>query len=161
MTTEGALLSMRWGLCSRALATTFHGVGAVFIESTHMASGGRYWSLAELDELRDLTLGRPIHLDGARLFNAEVASGMTAAAMAASSTTVMCCLSKGLCAPVGSLLAGPTDLIEQGIVERKRLGGAMRQAGVLAACGLIALEVMVERLQDDHRTSSSDRRGGG
>jgi threonine aldolase len=126
-------------------------VGAVFIESTHMASGGRYWSLAELEELRGLTGDRPIHLDGARLFNAEVASGTAAAALAASSTTVMCCLSKGLCAPVGSLLAGPSELIEQGVIERKRLGGAMRQAGVLAACGLLALEVMVERLGEDHR----------
>ena len=126
-------------------------VSAVFIESTHMASGGRYWSLAELDQLRALAGERAVHLDGARLFNAEVASGVPAASMAASSTTVMCCLSKGLCAPVGSLLAGPSDLIDRGKLERKRLGGAMRQAGVLAACGLIALEAMVERLADDHR----------
>jgi threonine aldolase len=92
----------------------------------------------------------PIHLDGARLFNAEAATGVGAAAWAAPSTTVMCCLSKGLCAPVGSLLAGPVDVITQGRLERKRLGGGMRQAGVLAAPGLVALRDMVERLPEDH-----------
>ena len=73
-----------------------------------------------------------------------------AASLAAPATTVMSCLSKGLCAPVGSLLAGPVDVIEEGRVERKRLGGAMRQAGVLAAAGLVAMRTMVERLAEDH-----------
>ncbi|MGH9185974.1 MAG: threonine aldolase family protein, partial [Acidimicrobiales bacterium] len=82
--------------------------------------------------------------------NAEVATGITAAEWAACATTVMSCMSKGLGAPIGSLLAGPADLIDAGRVERKRLGGAMRQAGIVAAAGLLALERNVERLAEDH-----------
>jgi threonine aldolase len=93
----------------------------------------------------------PVHMDGARLFNAEVATGITAATYAAEATTVMSCLSKGLAAPVGSLLAGPTDVMVAAREERKRLGGAMRQAGVIAAAGLVALRTMVDRLAEDHR----------
>jgi threonine aldolase len=89
-------------------------------------------------------------MDGARLFNAEVATGVAAAEWAAPVTTVMCCLSKGLCAPVGSLLAGPEDVIGEARLARKRLGGGMRQAGVLAAPGLLALDDMVGRLHEDH-----------
>ena len=92
----------------------------------------------------------PVHMDGARLFNAEAATGVPAAAWAAAATTVMCCLSKGLCAPVGSLLAGAEDVITEGRLARKRLGGGMRQAGVLAAPGLVALREMVDRLPEDH-----------
>jgi threonine aldolase len=92
-----------------------------------------------------------VHLDGARLFNAEVATGVPAATLAGFATTVMCCLSKGLCAPVGSMLAGPADLMAEARAERQRLGGGMRQAGVLAAAGLVALRTMVDRLADDHR----------
>lgn len=123
-------------------------VSCVFVENTHMPSGGVPWPL---DALRELgSLGIPIHLDGARLFNAEVATGTSAARYAAPATTVMCCLSKGLAAPVGSLLAGPADVVAEARVERKRLGGAMRQAGVIAAAGLVALRDMVARLPDDH-----------
>ena len=89
-------------------------------------------------------------MDGARLFNAEVATGVDAARFAAPVTTVMSCLSKGLCAPVGSVLAGPVDVMDEARVERLRLGGAMRQAGVIAAAGLVALRTMVERLAEDH-----------
>jgi threonine aldolase len=92
----------------------------------------------------------PVHLDGARLFNTEAATGVAASVWAAPVTTVMCCLSKGLCAPVGSLLAGPDEVIDRARLERKQLGGGMRQAGVLAAPGLLALETMVERLPEDH-----------
>jgi threonine aldolase len=125
-------------------------LSALFIESTHMASGGLFWTMDELERLSALTGPLPVHLDGARLFNAEVASGVSVDVHARRATTVMCCLSKGLCAPVGSLLAGTYEHIEEALLERKRLGGAMRQAGVLAACGLIALDSMVERLADDH-----------
>ena len=124
-------------------------VGAVAIENTHMPSGGTPWALDDLGALAS-AVDRPIHLDGARLFNAVVATGTSAAAYAAAATTVMVCLSKGLAAPVGSLLAGPEDLMRRARVERKRLGGAMRQAGVLAAAGLVALDTMVERLAEDH-----------
>jgi len=123
-------------------------VSAVFIENTHMHAGGVPWSAPALQAVA--ALGKPIHMDGARLFNAAVATGRPAAELASVATTVMCCLSKGLGAPVGSLLAGPAPLVQQARVERKRLGGAMRQVGVLAAPGLIALEQHVERLAEDH-----------
>ena len=125
-------------------------VSLVSIENTHMAASGAPWTTAGLRALIDAAGPVPVHMDGARLFNAEAATGVTAAEWAASATTVMCCLSKGLCAPVGSLLAGEADVIAEGRLARKRLGGGMRQAGVLAAPGLVALTEMVERLPEDH-----------
>jgi threonine aldolase len=126
--------------------------GLVCVENTHMPADGAPWPLARLEAVAAVARGAglPVHLDGARLFNAEVASGVPAAAYAACATTVMCCLSKGLCAPVGSLLAGPADLIAEARGERQRLGGGMRQAGIVAAAGLVALDKMVDRLADDH-----------
>lgn len=124
--------------------------GLVCVEQTHMPSGGRLWSLTQLDALQRAAGQLPIHMDGARLFNAEVASDTPAAAFAARATTVMSCLSKGLCAPVGSVLAGPADVIQAARRVRQQMGGAMRQCGVVAAAGLVALETMVERLADDH-----------
>jgi len=126
-------------------------VAMVAVENTHMFSGGSVWDPEHLSTLARAIEGRPIHLDGARLFNASIASGRSLSELAAPATTVMSCLSKGLCAPVGSLLAGPAPLMAAGRVERKRLGGAMRQVGILAAAGLVALDTMVERLADDHR----------
>jgi len=125
---------------------------AVFVENTHMPSGGTPWPIGDLQQLHEI--GLPIHLDGARLFNAEVATGIPAATYAEHAVTVMCCLSKGLGAPVGSLLAGPADLLQAARAERKRLGGAMRQAGILAAAGLVSL-TMVDRLAEDHRRARS------
>jgi threonine aldolase len=125
-------------------------VAMVAVENTHMPSGGTPLDLGGLAALAAAVGGRPIHLDGARLFNAVVATGIPADRYAATATTVMTCLSKGLCAPVGSLLAGPAELMDRARVERKRLGGAMRQAGVIAAAGLVALETMIERLGEDH-----------
>lgn len=126
-------------------------VAMVSVENTHMYAGGTPLDVAELRALQSALGGLAIHLDGARLFNAVVATGTSAAQYARTATTVMACLSKGLCAPVGSLLAGPADLMAQARVERKRLGGTMRQAGILAAAGLVALETMVDRLAEDHR----------
>ena len=136
---------------ARALAE-FHQpeVSLVCIENTHMASGGTPWTLGQLDALAAAAGEVPVHMDGARLFNAEVATGVPAATMASRATTVMSCLSKGLCAPIGSLLAGPAEVIAAGRVERKRLGGAMRQAGIIAAAGIVALRTMVDRLAEDH-----------
>jgi threonine aldolase len=125
-------------------------VGLVTVEDTHMFSGGVPWEVEDLRRLAGAIGDRPLHLDGARLFNAVVATGASVAETVAPATTVMTALTKGLCAPVGSLLAGPADLIERARIERKRLGGAMRQAGFLAAAGLVALDTMVERLKDDH-----------
>ena len=125
-------------------------VSLVSIENTHMAASGAPWSADRLRALVDAAGPIPIHMDGARLFNAEVATGVPAAEWASSATTVMCCLSKGLCAPVGSLLAGSLHVIAEARLARKRLGGGMRQAGVLAAPGLVALRDMVGRLHEDH-----------
>src|SRR5207248_3718672 len=116
-----------------------------------MPAHGAAWSLDALDRVVAAAGGLPVHMDGARLFHAEVATGVAAADYANRATTVMCCLSKGLCAPVGSLLAGPADVIAAARDERAVLGGQMRQAGVLAAAGRVALATMVERLADDHR----------
>jgi threonine aldolase len=125
-------------------------VSLLCVENTHMAACGAPWQPGALEAVRSSAPGIPMHMDGARLFNAEVATGIPACELAGPATTVMSCLSKGLCAPVGSVLAGPRDLIETARVERRRLGGGMRQAGVLAAAGLIALEKMTGRLSDDH-----------
>jgi threonine aldolase len=128
-------------------------IGLVCVENTHMPASGAPWPMAELRAVAAVAAagGIPVHMDGARLWHAEVATGIPMADYAAAATTVMCCLSKGLCAPVGSLLAGPADVMAGARLERARLGGGMRQAGVIAAAGLVALRTMVERLADDHR----------
>lgn len=92
----------------------------------------------------------PVHLDGARIFNAALSLGVSAADIASCADSVMFCISKGLCAPVGSLLCGTKEFIEKARANRKSLGGGMRQAGVIAACGVVALEEMTDRLQEDH-----------
>jgi threonine aldolase len=125
-------------------------VAIVAIENTHMLSGGTPWELDDVNALKRAIGSLPLHLDGARLFNASVATGISASDLSAPATTVTACLSKGLGAPVGSLLAGPTDVMHRASIERKRLGGTMRQAGFLAAAGIVALETMIERLGDDH-----------
>jgi threonine aldolase len=124
----------------------------VCLENTHMASGGKIVDLDVLENVRNT--GLPLHLDGARLWHAEVATKTPVAEWAARATTVMCCLSKGLCAPVGSLLAGDADAIAEARVHRQRLGGGMRQAGVLAAAGLVAINTMVDRLGEDHHKAA-------
>ena len=127
-------------------------IAAVSIENTYMPASGRPWRLDELAATIDAARrhGLNVHIDGARIWNAAVATGVAPAELCAGADTMMFCLSKGLGAPVGSLLCGPRDAIERARVMRHRLGGGMRQAGVLAAAGIVALETMVERLADDH-----------
>jgi threonine aldolase len=122
----------------------------VCVENAH--SSGRVAPLADMDALKTLAAeaGLPVHLDGARLFNAALALGVEAREIAARADSVMFCLSKGLCAPVGSLLAGPEDFVREARYKRKIMGGGMRQAGILAAAGLIALRD-TGRLAEDHR----------
>ncbi len=124
----------------------------VAVEQTHMSSGGRVVPLENLRALRAVTAERGValHMDGARLPHAVVASGISAAEWAASADSVSVCLSKGLGAPVGSIVAGDSDFLVEALLVRKRLGGWMRQAGVIAAAGLVALESGVERLAEDH-----------
>ena len=124
--------------------------GLLCLENTHMPADGAPIDAHVIAEAVDAAGGMPVHLDGARLFNAEVATGTSARELAARATTVMCCLSKGLAAPVGSMLAGPADVIAAARGERQRLGGGMRQAGIIAAAGLVALRTMVDRLAEDH-----------
>jgi len=125
---------------------------AVSVENTHNFAGGVVQPLATLTALRELgdRRGLQVHLDGARVWNAHVATGASLADLAACADTASVCLSKGLGAPVGSLLLGSADVVAQARIWRKRLGGGWRQAGVLAAAGLYAVEHHVERLADDH-----------
>jgi len=124
----------------------------ISIENTHNKAGGTIFPFKEIERINAVAEARglPMHLDGARLFNAAVASGIDPAEWARSFDTVSICLSKGLGAPVGSVLLGSKDIIDRAVWIRKRFGGAMRQAGVLAAAGLFALENNVERLAEDH-----------
>ena len=123
------------------------------LENTHNRSGGRVMSVAHQRALCEVAhgAGLVVHLDGARIFNAAIAQGLSAADLAADVDTVMLCLTKGLSCPLGSLLVGPPDFIEEARCVRRRLGGGLRQAGIIAAAGLVALETMVDRLADDHR----------
>jgi threonine aldolase len=129
--------------------------GLIELENTHNLAGGSVMPLEVSNEVCDGAhhLGLKVHLDGARIFNAAAFLGTSARELAAGADTVMFCLSKGLCAPVGSLLVGDEEAIARGRLYRKRLGGGMRQAGVLAAAGLIALEEMPKRLEEDHRNA--------
>jgi threonine aldolase len=114
-------------------------------------------ALADLAGLRELAdrWGVPIHMDGARIFNAALALGVEPARLASFADTVLVCISKGLGAPIGSLLAGPRRIIEQARLLRQVLGGGMRQAGIAAAAGIYALEHNVQRLADDHRRAAT------
>jgi threonine aldolase len=124
----------------------------VAVENTHNTSGGTVWPLDELHAIVETAreLGLRAHLDGARLMNAAVASGVPAAELAGPFDTVALCLSKGLGCPLGALIAGSAELMYRARVEKHRFGGAMRQAGIVAAAGVYALEHNVERLADDH-----------
>jgi threonine aldolase len=122
------------------------------IENTHMASGGRVVPVAAVEAVAATCeqAGLPLYCDGARLWNAAVALGVPAAALVAPVRAVMFCFSKGLGAPVGSMLCGTADVIAEATDWRGRFGGAMRQSGVIAAAALVGLETMVERLAEDH-----------
>jgi threonine aldolase len=124
----------------------------VCLENTHNRCGGTVLTKDYTDEICNLahTRGLKVHLDGARIFNAAIALVVPACALAQNSDSVALCLSKGLSAPVGSLLCGSKDFIERARKFRKMLGGGMRQAGVIAAAGIVALETMVDRLAEDH-----------
>jgi threonine aldolase len=124
----------------------------VVLENTHNRAGGRVWPQAQASAVADAARGRgiAIHLDGARLWNAAVATGLSARELAAPFDTVSVCFSKGLGAPVGSALVGPRRLIDKARRLRKRWGGGMRQVGILAEGARYALEHHLVRLSDDH-----------
>jgi threonine aldolase len=152
---EGERGVLRWDRIASAIASPIYyraQTGLIALENTHNMAGGTVTPIAALEEVwaGAKERGLPVHLDGARVFNAAAALGVPVAALTRGFATVMFCLSKGLCAPVGSMLVGSRALMERGRSIRKMLGGGMRQAGVLAAAGLIALEEMPARLQVDH-----------
>jgi threonine aldolase len=127
----------------------------IAMETTHNGAGGTVLPLDHMAEVHALGRqhGIPVHTDGARLFNAAVALGVPAERIARHTDSVTFCISKGLSAPIGSLLCGSKDFIARARGFRRMLGGNLRQAGMLAAAGIVALESMVERLADDHRTA--------
>ena len=136
------------------------------LEDTHNASGGRVWPLGDLDAAVATAreLGLAVHLDGARLLNASVALGVAPSEIAGRFDTATLCLSKGLGCPLGALLTGSRDLMDRAWREKHLFGGAMRQAGIVAAAGLYALDQHVERLAEDHaraRTLAEALHGAG
>lgn len=127
----------------------------ICLENSHNRCGGAVLTPAYMAQVRDVAdrHGLSMHLDGARLFNAAVALDVSASVLARDADSVSCCLSKGLAAPVGSLVCGSAQFVRRARRQRKMLGGGMRQAGVLAAAGIVALETMTERLSEDHITA--------
>jgi threonine aldolase len=146
---------LTWDLVRGAIfrEVTFHtSTGLICIENTHNMAGG---TVMPVDTARKIcdgahSVGLPVHLDGARIFNAAVALGLGVKELTAGFDTVMFCLSKGLGAPIGSMLLGSSDAMQRARHFRKAMGGGMRQAGIIAAAGLIALDEMPARLSEDH-----------
>jgi len=133
----------------------------ICLENTHNRCGGAILAPEYMDQVAELAgrHGLALHLDGARLFNASVALGVDVKALAQRADSVSVCLSKGLAAPVGSVICGSRELIAQARRTRKVLGGGMRQAGIIAAAGIVALDEMVDRLAEDHRNAARLARG--
>lgn len=137
------------------LGPHFPKTSLIVLENTNNLAGGTVLTPGETGQIAAVgrKYGIPLHLDGARIFNAAIAQGIEAKELTMDCDTAMFCLSKGLCCPVGSVLVGPRDFIERARKFRKMLGGVMRQAGVIAACGIVALEEkeMITRLSEDHK----------
>jgi threonine aldolase len=133
----------------------------VCLENTHNRCGGAALTAEDTASVAEVARrhGVAVHLDGARIFNAAVALGVPARNLAAAADTVTFCLSKGLSAPVGSLLCGSAEFIDRARRNRKMLGGGMRQVGILAAAGLVALDTMIDRLAEDHANAALLARG--
>ncbi|MGC4190337.1 MAG: GntG family PLP-dependent aldolase [Thermomicrobiales bacterium] len=150
----------RWGqldldrveMAIRVTSPTSPVTGVICVENTHNRCGGTVLSMDYLKQLREISLRRdvPIHMDGARIFNAAAAIGVPVSEIAAEVDSVQFCLSKGLSAPIGTLVTGDAAFVTKVRRARKILGGAMRQAGVVAAAGLVAFEEMIGRLPEDH-----------
>lgn len=151
-TPDGILTADRIEGSLRAELPGLTRAGVIVVENTHNLASGAVTPPQELEAIAGLAgrRGLPLHMDGARIFHAALATGRSAAELAAGFDSVMFCLSKGLCAPVGSMLAGTRSFIDEARRWRKRLGGGMRQAGVLAAAGIVGLTTMRDRLVEDH-----------
>ncbi len=145
----------------RPRSSYFAQTGLIAIENTQNLAGGTVMSFERMKQIVDRAheRGLPVHLDGARIFNAAIVLRRNVAEMAALFDSVMFCLSKGLAAPVGSMIVGSREFIERAVPVRRMLGGGMRQVGVLAAAGLVALERMTTRLVEDHANAQILARG--
>lgn len=137
------------------------GTALICMETTHNRAGGAVLPLRHMEAVHQLAMsnGVPVHLDGARIFNAAAALARDASDLALHADSVCFCVSKGLSAPVGSLLCGSAEFIERARAFRRMLGGNMRQAGPLAAAGIVALETMAARLHEDHASARQLARG--
>ncbi len=147
--------------CIEGCGARYSGLSLVCIENTYNYSGGSAWTPAEVEAVSSVVrrYNLKLHVDGARIFNAAVALGVDVKYYAQHVDSVMFCVSKSLSAPVGSLLCGSRTFIDRAYHMRRRLGGAMRQVGVLAAAGIVALEQMVDRLAEDHEKARLLREG--
>jgi threonine aldolase len=152
---HGAMDIDALGEAIRAGTRNNFGTALVCMETTHNRAGGAVLPLAHMKAVYDLARrnGVPVHTDGARIFNAAVALGVEAKEVARHTDTVGFCVSKGLSAPVGSILCGSSAFIERARAYRRMVGGNMRQAGPMAAAGIVALETMIPRLAEDHDTA--------
>jgi threonine aldolase len=145
----------QWSQLAHAIEGAHHhlpAVSLVSIENTYMPEQGRPLAASEVQTIVDTAhrYGVPVHCDGARIWNASIALGVSPSALIGDCDSVMFCLSKGLSAPIGSVLCGSVDFIDAARADKHRLGGGWRQAGIVAAAGVVALETMVDRLADDH-----------
>jgi threonine aldolase len=154
--TKGRLDLAHVQACIRPDDSHFPRTGLICVENTHNRAGGAFQNEEDLAAVRDLAdrHGLPVHMDGARIFNAAIKLRVPVANLAAYADSVTFCLSKGLGCPVGSVICGTKEFIREAHRNRKVLGGGMRQAGILAAAGIYALENMVERLAEDHANAA-------
>jgi threonine aldolase len=145
--------ALRWA--AKKVPSLFPTPGLVCLENTHNAAGGTVIPLDHMEKAAAIAREKElaVHLDGARIFNASVALGTDAATIAKDADTVSFCLSKGLSAPIGSVLTGPKKFIDRARMVRRAMGGTLRQAGIIAAPGLIGLRTLIDRLADDHENA--------
>ncbi len=150
--TDGVMAAQDVEAVIRPARLHFPETGLIILENTHNMAGGTVWTVGQMAAVKAVADRRriPVHLDGARIFNAAVALGVPAKEIAAQTDSATFCLSKGLSAPVGSVIVGSRQFIEVARKKRQMLGGTTRQGGVIAAAGLVALRTMVDRLADDH-----------
>lgn len=151
----GAITGRQVEEALRPVNVHFPRTSVVCLENTHNSAGGTITSVEQTEEVAAVARehGLKLHVDGARIFNAAVALGVSAADLAKEVDSLTFCLSKGLCCPVGSVVVGSEEFIDEARRARKVLGGGMRQAGVIAAAGLVALDRMVDRLAEDHKNA--------
>ncbi len=150
--TDGVMAAQDVEAVIRPARLHFPETGLIILENTHNMAGGTVWTVGQMAAVKAVADRHriPVHLDGARIFNAAVALGVPAKEIAAQTDSATFCLSKGLSAPVGSVIVGSRQFIEVARKKRQMLGGTTRQGGVIAAAGLVALRTMVDRLADDH-----------